>query len=43
MNNVGKRMVILRRNVLNMLGVGYNWLLKVLYFGGIPLSILYGK
>ena len=33
----------IRRNIGSYLGKGYTWLMKLLYFGGVPLSIAYGK
>ncbi len=33
----------IRRRLTLYFGYGFNFLMKVLYFGGIPLSILYGK
>ena len=38
-----RRFAILRKNLYFYLSKGFNVLMHVLYFGGIPLSILYGK
>ena len=41
--NLQRRLAILRKNLYLYLSKGFNILMHVLYFGGIPLSILYGK
>ena len=41
-NNLIRRVSIARKNLMHYLGLSFNWLMKILYFGGIPLSILYG-
>ena len=43
MNSLYRKTAIIKKNVYHLLALSYNFLMKVLYFGGIPLSILYGK
>ena len=43
MNSIYRRTAIIKKNIMQLLGMGFGYLMKVLYFGGIPLSILYGK
>ena len=33
----------IRTRLGTLFGLGFSWLMKVLYFGGVPLSIAYGK
>ena len=37
------KLAVVRRNLGRWFVVGYTTLMRVLYFGGIPLSVLYGK
>ena len=43
MNSVSRRAAIVKKNLFSYMGLAYHFMLKVLYFGGIPLSFLYGK
>ena len=40
---MGLNLAVIRRNLAKCAITGYTWLMRVLYFGGIPLSVLYGK
>jgi hypothetical protein len=40
---MGLNFAVIRRNLENSAIFGYTWIMRVLYFGGIPLSVLYGK
>ena len=42
-NNLTRRLAILRKNLYSYSGMLFNFLMKVMYYGGVPLSILYGK
>ena len=33
----------IRNRLGSLFGLGYTWLMKILYYGGVPLSIAYGK
>jgi hypothetical protein len=43
MENLGRKMAVMRKNFGVYFGICFQWLMKVLYFGGIPLSFMYGK
>ena len=38
-----RRMAILRKNLFTYSGLMFNFVMKAMYYGGVPLSILYGK
>ena len=38
-----RRLAILKKNLTANLGMLFNFLMKTMYYGGVPLSILYGK
>ena len=42
-NKFVKKMTIIKRNLFWAYNKAFDMFMKTLYFGGIPLSIMYGK